>query len=245
MLESIQHKLDRVRPPRVQITYDVEIGGAIVMKELPFVMGIMADLSGMPVDPLPRMKYRKFVEIDRDNFNEIMGKIQPRLAIRVDNKIENAGHMSSELTFNAMDDFNPLNVVQQIEPLRKLYEARTKLRDMLTRLDGNDVLDDLLQRIMTDPSQLAGIQKELGIETDPNKKVSKERIGDEDTGVLKTGFVKTSSGGTEPGEVAIAKSEIVKKQHPKEGSEKSKTKKTESEMIGGGKMGAQKPRTPK
>lgn len=164
MLESIQHKLDRVRPPRVQITYDVEVGGAIVMKELPFVMGIMADLSGMPTNPLPRMKYRKFVEIDRDNFNDIMGKIRPRLALRVDNKLDNTGHMSAELTFNTMDDFNPLNVVQQIDPLCKLYEARTKLKDMLTRLDGNDVLDDMLQQIMTTPSQLEGIRKELGVE---------------------------------------------------------------------------------
>ncbi len=164
MLESIQHKLDRVRPPRVQITYDVEIGGAIVMKELPFVMGIMADLSGMPVDPLPRMKYRKFVEIDRDNFNDIMEKIKPRLALRVDNKLANEGHMSAELFFHNMDDFNPLSVTQQIEPLRTLYESRTKLRDMLTRLDGNDALEHLLQQIMTDPSQLEGISKELGTE---------------------------------------------------------------------------------
>lgn len=162
MLESIQHKLDRVRPPRVQITYDVEIGGAIVMKELPFVMGIMADLSGMPENPLPRLKYRKFVEIDRDNLNEIMGKIQPRLALRVDNKL-GEGHMSAILTFNTMDDFNPLNITQQIEPLRKLYESRTKLRDMLTRLDGNDVLDEMLQHIMTDASQLEGIKNELGV----------------------------------------------------------------------------------
>lgn len=164
MLESIQHKLDRVRPPRVQITYDVEIGGAIVMKELPFVMGIMADLSGMSVDPLPRMKYRKFVEIDRDNFNDIMEKIKPRLALRVDNKLSNEGHMSAELFFHNMDDFNPLSVTQQIEPLRNLYESRTKLRDMMTRLDGNDALEHLLQQIMTDPSQLEGMNKELGIE---------------------------------------------------------------------------------
>jgi type VI secretion system protein ImpB len=163
MLESIQHKLDRVRPPRVQITYDVEIGGAIVMKELPFVMGIMADLSGMPENPLPRVKYRKFVEIDRDNFNDIMEKIQPRLAIRVDNKLENEGHMSTVLLFNTMDDFNPLNVTQQIEPLRNLYEARAKLKDLLTKLDGNDVLDELLGRIMTDTAQLDGIKGELGV----------------------------------------------------------------------------------
>lgn len=169
MLESIQHKLDRVRPPRVQITYDVEVGGAIVMKELPFVMGVMADLSGMPENPLPRMKYRKFVEVDRDNLNDIMAKIQPRLALRVDDKMENKGHMSAELLFNTMDDFNPVNVIEQIEPLKELYDARTKLKDMLTRLDGNDVLDDMLQKIMTSSSQAEGLRKELGVNKSKGK----------------------------------------------------------------------------
>lgn len=164
MVESLQHKLDRVRPPRVQITYDVEIGNAIVMKEIPFVMGILADLSGVPAEPLPKLKERKFVEIDRDNFNDIMEKIKPRLPLRVENKLANDdSHMSAELFFHTIDDFNPLNVVKQIEPLAKLYEARTHLKDLLTKLDGNDVLDALLQEIIQNTDQRDALKTELGI----------------------------------------------------------------------------------
>ncbi len=167
-MESIQHKLDRVRPPRVQITYDVEIGNAIVMKELPFVMGILADLAGHPETDPVALKYRKFVEIDRDNFNDIMEKIRPRLTLRVDNKLANDGsHMSAELFFHSMDDFQPLNVVKQIEPLCKLYEARTKLRDMLTKLDGNDALDELLHEVISSTEQQAALKTELGITDAP------------------------------------------------------------------------------
>lgn len=164
MVGSIQHVLDRVRPPRVQITYDVEIGNAIVMKELPFVMGIIADLSGMPSDPLPRVKDRKFVELDRDNFNEVMESLKPRLALRVDNKMTNDNtQMSAELFFHSIDDFTPLNVVKQIPALAKLYEARSKLKDLLAKLDGNDVLDELLQEVITNTDQRDGLKTELGI----------------------------------------------------------------------------------
>lgn len=164
MVESLQHKLDRVRPPRVQITYDVEIGNAIVMKELPFVMGVLADLSGMPAEPLPKMKERKFVEMDRDNFNDIMEKIKPRLALRVDNKLTNDNsHISAELFFHSLDEFSPLNIVKQIEPLAKLYEARTHLKDLLTKLDGNDALDELLHEIIQNTEQRDALKSELGI----------------------------------------------------------------------------------
>ncbi|WP_032113353.1 type VI secretion system contractile sheath small subunit [Candidatus Paracaedibacter symbiosus] len=164
MVESLQHKLDRVRPPRVQITYDVEIGNAIVMKALPFVMGVIADLSGVPADPLPKLKERKFVEIDRDNFDDIMGKVKTRLPLRVENKLTNDNsHMSAELFFHTIDDFNPLNVVKQIGPLKKLYEARTHLKDLLTKLDGNDVLDELLQEIIQSTDQRDALKAELGI----------------------------------------------------------------------------------
>lgn len=175
-MESLQHKLDRVRPPRVQITYDVEIGNAIVMKELPFVMGIMADLSGMPLSPLPSLKQRKFVEIDRDNFNDVMEKIQPRVALRVDNKLANDdSHMNVELFFHSMDDFNPMQIAQQVEPLRHLYESRTKLKDMSTRMDGNDALEALLLEIMTNPAQRDALAKELGIsKQDADSKPSKK-----------------------------------------------------------------------
>ena len=119
--ESTQHKLDRVRPPRVHITYDVEIGDAIEMKELPFVVGVLADLSGKPDAPLPRVKDRKFVEIDRDNFNAVLKGMQPRLAFRVDNKLtDDDTKLAVELRFNSMDDFDPEALVNQVEPLRKL-----------------------------------------------------------------------------------------------------------------------------
>ncbi len=164
MAESTQHKLDRVRPPRVQITYDVEIGNAIEMKELPFVMGIMSDLSGMQTEEPLRLKERKFVDIDRDNFNEIMGSIKPRLAIRVNNKLTNDdSQMSAELIFQSMEDFSPLSVVKQIPSLAKLYEARSLLKDLLTKLDGNDALDHLLQEVITNTETRDALQKELGI----------------------------------------------------------------------------------
>jgi len=155
MAESTQHTLDRIRPPRVQITYDVEIGDAIQMKELPFVGGIMADLSGKPEEPLPKLKDRKFVEIDRDNFNDIMDSINPRIVFQVDNKlVDDDSKMNLELKFNHMDDFNPVAVLKQIKPLKKLYDARQRLSDLLTKLDGNDDLDDLLQEVLQSTENL-------------------------------------------------------------------------------------------
>lgn len=165
MAESLQHTLDRVRPPRVQITYDVEIGNAIEMKELPFVVGILADMSGMPADALPKLKDRKFIEMDRDNFNDILASIKPRLALRVPNKLTNDDtQMSVELFFSNMDDFGPLNIVKQVPALAKLYEARVRLRDLLSKLDGNDVLDELLQEVLTNTEKRQSLQKELGID---------------------------------------------------------------------------------
>jgi type VI secretion system protein ImpB len=166
MSDSVQHKIGRVRPPRVQITYDVEIGDAIQMKELPFVMGIIADLSGKPEEPLPKMKERKFVEIDRDNFNDIMAGIKPRLAFQVDNTMagedsEDGGKMNVELTFRSLDDFEPVEVIKQIEPLRKLYEARRRLTDLKTKLDGNDDLEALLRRMVEDGDTQAEVKKLL------------------------------------------------------------------------------------
>jgi type VI secretion system protein ImpB len=168
MGESIQHKLGRVRPPRVQITYDVEIGNAIEVKELPFVMGIMADLSGMQEDdPLP-LKERKFIEIDRDNFNDIMASIRPRLTMSVPNKLTNdEGMMGAELVFNDLEAFNPINVLKQIEPLRKLFEARTLLKDLLTKLDGNDKLDKLLEEVLLNTEKLDALKGELGVTDAP------------------------------------------------------------------------------
>lgn len=159
MPESIQHKLDRVRPPRVQITYDVEIGDAIVMKELPFVMGIMADLSGKPEEPLPPMKERKFVFIDRDNFNEVLASAKPRLAFQAQNRLTDEDKkLNVALTFSHIEDFEPVNVVKQVPALRKLFEARKRLADLLTKLDGNDDLDKMLQDVLANTEELATLK---------------------------------------------------------------------------------------
>jgi len=164
MAESTQHKLDRVRPPRVQITYDVEIGGAIEMKELPFVVGIMSDLSGKPEEPLPKVKERKFVEIDRDNFNDVLTASKPRLSFQVDNKlVDDGSKLNIELNFNHMDDFNPVNVLKQVEPLSKLFEARQRLSDLIGKLDGNDDLDKLLQDIVANTESLKEIKAQTGV----------------------------------------------------------------------------------
>jgi type VI secretion system protein ImpB len=151
MPESTQHKLDRIRPPRVQITYDVEIGGAIQKKELPLVMGILADLSGKPEQPLPKLKDRKFVEIDRDNFNAILKSITPRATMQVDNKLSKEGGKTNiELKFQHIDDFSPLNIVQQVPALSELFKARQRLNDLLAKLDGNDKLDTMLRDLKDD-----------------------------------------------------------------------------------------------
>jgi type VI secretion system protein ImpB len=172
--ESTQHKLDRVRPPRVHITYDVEIGDAIEMKELPFVVGVLADLSGKPDEALPRLRDRKFVDIDRDNFNDVMKGAKPRLAFKVDNKLTNDdSKMGVELRFNSMDDFEPEQVVNQVEPLRKLLEVRRQLSDLLAKTDGNDKLNERLQEIISNTELLQKIGKEAGVEASGDKEESK------------------------------------------------------------------------
>ena len=164
MSESTQHKLSRVRPPRVQITYDVEVGDAVEKKELPFVGGILADLSGNPAEPLPRLKDRKFVEIDRDNFNDVLASSGARLEFTVENKLTGEGKIPVELKFEHMDDFSPTALVNQIEPLRKLLEARTRLKDLTTKLDGNDDLDAMLQEVINNTDDQATLKDQLGSE---------------------------------------------------------------------------------
>ena len=160
--ESLQHKLDRVRPPRVQITYDVEIGDAIEMKEIPFVVGVMADLSGKPDEPLPKLKDRKFTDIDRDNFDKVLEGMKPRLALRVDNKLTGEDtKMAAELRFKSIEDFHPERVAAQVPALRKLIEARQKLSELLNRLDGNDKLDELLQEVITSTESLQRLGAEV------------------------------------------------------------------------------------
>jgi type VI secretion system protein ImpB len=176
MAESLQHKLDRVRSPRVHITYDVETGGAIEMKELPFVMGVLADLSGQPEEALPRMANRRFVEIDRDNFNEVMAGMKPRLAYRVDNELTDDGSkLGVELRFNHMNDFSPERVAEQVEPLRKLMQIRQQLSGLLAKTDGNDSLSERLQEIISNTEELQQIRDEAGLgETEGDEASSAE-----------------------------------------------------------------------
>jgi len=159
--ESVQQRLSRVRAPRVKLTYDVEKGDAIEQKEIPFVVGVISDLSGNPEQPLPRIKDRSFVSIDGDNFDDVLGGIAPRAVYRVPNKLgRDGGEFAVELNFKQMEDFRPEAVVQQVEPLRKLLEARSKLADLRNKLAGNDKLEDLLQDVLGSTEKLAELGKE-------------------------------------------------------------------------------------
>lgn len=157
--ESLQQRLDRVRAPRVRITYDVETGGAIETKELPFVVGVLADLSGKPKEALPRLRERRFVEVDRDSLDSVLSGMKPRLAFTVDNRLLGDGsRLPVEIEFSSLEDFHPERVAQQVEPLRRLLEARRRLSDLLDRLEGNDRLEELLKKLAASPEtlQLAG-----------------------------------------------------------------------------------------
>lgn len=157
--DSVQKRLQKVRPPRVQLTYDVEKGDAIEQKELPFVVGVMGDFSGQPEQPLAKMKDRKFVNVDLDNFDEVMEGMVPRAVYRVPNKIsDEGGEFAVELKFKSIDDFRPESVVEQVEPLRKLLESRSKLADLRNKLAGNEKLEDLLNDVLNNTEQL----KKLG-----------------------------------------------------------------------------------
>jgi len=163
--ESTQHKLDRVRSPRVQITYDVEIGDAIELKELPFVLGVLGDFTGQPTEPLARLKDRKFVEVNPDNFDQVLESMRPHLAFSVENKLSedpNAGNLKVDLHFKNLDDFAPENVARQVRPLRELLELRSRMQDLRGNLQGNDKLEDLLRSSVSDESKLAQLRKEIG-----------------------------------------------------------------------------------
>jgi type VI secretion system protein ImpB len=163
--ESLQHKLDRVRRPRVQITYDVETGGAMQKIELPFVVGVLADLSAQRLEPLPPLKERKFIPIDRDNFNEVMEKAAPRLALKVQNRLtDDDTRLAVELRFNHIDDFEPDRVARQIAPLRELLEMRQRLTQLLAKMEGNDKLDQLLADVLSNTQNALAMAKELGID---------------------------------------------------------------------------------
>jgi len=174
--ESTQHKLDRVRAPRVHITYDVDIGDAIEKKELPFVVGVLGDFSGNPLETLPKLKDRKFVFIDRDNFNGVLKGIKPRLTYRVDNTLaKNGTQLGVELNFNSLEDFEPQNVVKQVEPLRKLLEVRNKLADLRNKMGGNDKLEELLMDVLQNTEKLKTLGKEFGREAEVKDPSSSDR----------------------------------------------------------------------
>ena len=162
MAQGTQKKLERVRPPRVSITYEVETGGAIEMKELPFVMGVLADLSGNPAQPLPKLKERKFVEVNPDNFDTVLKSAQPRLQFTSENKLQPDGSkIAVELKFESLDDFSPDRVAEQVKPLRELLELRTKLADLRGRLQGNDKLEEILQQTINDADSMRKLRAEI------------------------------------------------------------------------------------
>jgi type VI secretion system protein ImpB len=161
---STQHKLDRVRRPRVQITYDVETGGAMKKVELPFVIGVLADLSGQPTEKLKPLKDRKVVNIDRDNFNGVLKKAAPRVAFRVQNRLTDEDtKLGVELNFNSIDDFEPAKVAEQVPALKELLQMRERLTQLLGKMEGNDQLEELLEGVLTDTQKAMELAKQMGI----------------------------------------------------------------------------------
>jgi type VI secretion system protein ImpB len=161
--DSVQSRLGKVRPPRVHLTYDVQVGDAIEKKELPFVVGVLGEFSGQPDadKPLPKLKDRKFVNVDLDNFDDVMSGMSPKSSYRVKNKLNaDGGEFAVNLEFKSMEDFRPESVVQQVEPLRKLLEARTRLSDLRNKLAGNEKLDDILSDILSNTEKLAQLSAE-------------------------------------------------------------------------------------
>ena len=166
MADSTQKKLERVRPPRLQISYDVETGGAIEKKELPFLMGVLGDFSGQPTEPLARLKERKFVEITPDNFDDVLASMKPHLAFAVENKLSeeaDAPKLAVDLNFRSLDDFAPDAVAKQVPALRQLLELRTQLADLRGSLQTNEKLDEVLQATLGDADKMAALRKELGL----------------------------------------------------------------------------------
>lgn len=165
MSASIHQKLARVRRPRVHITYEVETEGAEVIRELPFVVGVIGDFSGDPTQPLRPFGERKFVQIDRDNFDEVMQRLAPGLQLRVENKLAGDGSdMAVDLRFNGIDDFEPGRVLEQVPALRALLETRNQLRDLMSKADRSESLELLLENILKSKDELATISGELGLD---------------------------------------------------------------------------------
>jgi len=165
-MASIHDKLGRVRKPRVHISYEVETGGASVKKELPFVVGVMGDFSGDPTTPLKSLKDRKFIQIDRDNFDSILSRMTPGVNLKVENTLAGDGsEMAVDLKFSSMEDFTPERIVDQVEPLKKLQETRDQLRDLLTKADRSEDLEAVLEKVLSDTDSMKKLSEELGVET--------------------------------------------------------------------------------
>lgn len=172
MAESMQRKLERIRAPRVHISYDVETGGAIEKKELPFVMGVLGDFTGHPAEPLARLKDRKFVEVTGDNFDDVLKSMKPHLKMTVDNVLaegqEGATKLGVDLKFESLDDFNPDKVALQVDPLRKLLELRQQLADLRGSLQGNEKLEEVIQATLSSEEKLKQIKEELEAQGETN-----------------------------------------------------------------------------
>src|SRR5271157_4672691 len=169
--QSTQHKLDRVRPPRVHVTYDVEVGDAIELKELPFVMGVLGDFTGQPEGPLPKLKERKFVEVNPDNFDSVLEGMKPHVAFSVENKLSeepDAGQLKVDLHFKSLEDFEPEQVARQVKPLRELLELRTRLNDLKGALQTNDKLDEALLDAISNTEKLNKLKSEMGEKEESN-----------------------------------------------------------------------------
>ena len=165
MPESTQEKLQRVRRPRVHLKYEVETEDATVIKELPFVMGILGDFSGThPTQPLKPLEERKFAEINRDNFDEVMRRMSPGLSMQVEDTVKGDGKtFNVDLTFNSLSDFEPANIIKQVEPLKKLLETRNRLRDLVSKVDRSTELESIIEKVLKDPEDLARLSSELGV----------------------------------------------------------------------------------
>ena len=164
--ESTQKKLTRVRPPRVQITYDVQVGDAIEKKELPFVLGVMGNFAGQPSADMAPFKERRFVDVNPDNFDDVLASMKPHLAFAVENKLSddpNAGQLKVDLNFRSLEDFEPEQVARQIRPLRELLDLRTKLADLRGTLQTNDKLDEVLMEAVSNPEKLDKLRSEMGM----------------------------------------------------------------------------------
>ena len=160
MATSSQKFIARNRAPRVQIEYDVELYGAQKKVQLPFVMGVMSDLSGKPEDPLPPVAERKFLEIDVDNFDARMKSMKPRVAFQVENTLTGEGNLPVDITFESMDDFSPAAVARKVDGLNKLLEARTQLANLITYMDGKTGAEELIAKVLADPALLSSLTAE-------------------------------------------------------------------------------------